>query len=97
MHMQAESILSSERESHWGWQSKEAAERNKDIVFAQERPKGATPVPEGLDWDLWLGPAPERPFNNVYFPGPKWYRWWEWGSGTMRILAATSTICRSGH
>ena len=41
------------------------------------------PVPAGLDWDLWLGPAPARPFNNVYVPGPKWYRWWDFGNGTM--------------
>ncbi len=25
------------------------------------RPRGSEPVPEGLDWDLWLGPAAERP------------------------------------
>ena len=31
----------------WGWQSKEAAERNQDIVFAQERPTEAMPVPKG--------------------------------------------------
>ena len=42
----------------------------------------------GLDWDLWLGPAPERKFNNVYFPGPKWYRWWDFGSGTMSDLGS---------
>jgi hypothetical protein len=46
------------------------------------------PVPEGLDWDLWLGPAPERPFHEVYFPGPKWYRWWDFGNGTMSDLGS---------
>ena len=30
-----------------------------------ERPKEADPVPDGFDWDLWLGPAPVRPFNHV--------------------------------
>ena len=44
--------------------------------------------PPGLDWDLWLGPAPERPFHDVYFPGPKWYRWWDFGSGTMSDLGS---------
>ena len=38
------------------------------------------PIPPELDWDLWLGPAPARPFNTVYFPGPKWYRWWDFGN-----------------
>ena len=53
-----------------------------------ERPAEASPVPTGLDWDLWLGPAPERPFNEVYFPGPKWYRWWDFGNGTMSDLGS---------
>lgn len=72
----------------WGLQSKEAAERNHDIVFATERPTSADPIPESLDWDLWLGPAADRPFSNVYFPGPKWYRWWDFGSGTMSDLGS---------
>ena len=73
----------------WGWQpTAEEAAKNNDIVFTSERPKGAEPVPTGLDWDLWLGPAPERPFHSVYFPGPKWYRWWDFGSGTMSDLGS---------
>ena len=72
----------------WGWQSEEAATRNKDIVSVRDRPPGASPIPPDLDWDLWLGPAPERPFNEVYFPGPKWYRWWDFGSGTMSDLGS---------
>ena len=66
----------------WGWQpSQQEAERHKDIVFVQNRPAESHTPPAGLDWDLWLGPAPARPFNNVYFPGPKWYRLvglWQW-------------------
>jgi Oxidoreductase family, NAD-binding Rossmann fold/Oxidoreductase family, C-terminal alpha/beta domain len=72
----------------WGLQSKEAAERNRDIVCVTERPTEASPVPKGLDWDLWLGPAPERPYNDVYLPGPKWYRWWDFGNGTMSDLGS---------
>ncbi len=45
-------------------------------------------MPAGLDWDLWLGPAPARPFNQVYVPGPKWYRWWDFGNGTMSDLGS---------
>src|SRR4029079_14394440 len=33
-----------------------------------KRPEGTPPVPEGLDWDLWLGPAAERPYNPAYHP-----------------------------
>jgi hypothetical protein len=57
-------------------------------VFAQNRPAKADEVPTGLNWDLWLGPAPKRAFNNVYFPGPKWYRWWDFGNGTMSDLGS---------
>ncbi|RUL88263.1 Gfo/Idh/MocA family protein [Tautonia sociabilis] len=82
------------REAHvwvsraWGWQSPEEAEQNRDIVSVQERPTDSSPIPPGLDWDLWIGPAPERPFHEVYWPGPKWYRWWDFGNGTMSDLGS---------
>lgn len=72
----------------WGLQSAEAAKRNKDIVVVMNRPPEAQTPPPTLNWDLWLGPAKERPFNEVYFPGPKWYRWWDFGSGTMSDLGS---------
>ncbi len=73
----------------WGWHAtQEDAQAAKDIVFVQERPTVEDPVPEGLDWDLWLGPAPARPFSEVYFPGPKWYRWWDFANGTMSDLGS---------
>jgi predicted dehydrogenase len=72
----------------WGLQSEKAYKDNKDLLYVTDRPKEAQPVPEGLAWDLWLGPAPERPFNGVYVPGPKWYRWWDFGNGTMSDLGS---------
>ncbi len=72
----------------WGRQSAEASSRNHDIVNVLERPTETSPTPKGLDWDLWVGPAPLRPFNDVYFPGPKWYRWWDFGNGTMSDLGS---------
>ncbi len=72
----------------WGWQSPEQAEAHGDIVSVQDRPAGSSPIPSGLDWDLWLGAAPARPFHEVYLPGPKWYRWWDFGSGTMSDLGS---------
>lgn len=72
----------------WGRQSADEAKRHGDIVAIEERPTASEPVPAGLDWDLWLGPAPERPFNSVYVPGPKWYRWWDFGNGTMSDLGS---------
>ncbi len=83
------------REAHvwvsraWGWHpSQEECEKNKDIVCISDMPTEEHDIPEDLDWDLWLGPAPARPFNNVYVPGPKWYRWWDFGSGTMSDLGS---------
>src|SRR6185503_13284993 len=72
----------------WGWQSPEDAKANNDRVSTQERPKETEPVPPELDWDLWIGPAPFRPFNSVYIPGNKWYRWWDFGNGTMSDLGS---------
>jgi predicted dehydrogenase len=73
----------------WGWQPNEAdAKQAGDIVYSNSRPAAADPIPAGLKWDLWLGPAPERAFNNIYFPGPKWYRWWAFGNGTMSDLGS---------
>jgi len=72
----------------WGLQSEEDAKKHTDIVFVQERPKEEQPAPKDLNWDLWLGPAPKRPFNEVYVPGPKWYRWWDFGNGTMSDLGS---------
>ena len=55
----------------WGRQSAEDAKTNRDIVAVRERPAGKPAIPSSLNWDLWLGPAPKRAFNNDYFPGPK--------------------------
>ena len=72
----------------WGRQSPEDAKKYGDIVSVTERPKQAQTPPEHLDWDLWIGPAPYRPYHSVYFPGPKWYRWWDFGNGTMSDLGS---------
>jgi predicted dehydrogenase len=82
------------REAHvwvsraWGWQSPEDARKHNDRASTQERPTESEPIPPGLDWELWLGPAPYRPFHSVYYPGPKWYRWWDFGNGTMSDLGS---------
>ncbi len=46
------------------------------------RPKGEPPVPETLDWDLWLGPAPQRPYHPAYLPF-KWRGWLDFGTGAL--------------
>jgi len=47
-----------------------------------QRPTETPPVPEGLDWDLWLGPAPYRPYHPCYVPFA-WRGWLDFGSGGL--------------
>jgi len=47
-----------------------------------DRPKDTPPVPETLKWDLWLGPAPQRPYHPCYLPF-SWRGWWDFGSGVL--------------
>ncbi len=72
----------------WGLQSEADAKTHKDIVYVTDRPRESVVPPADLDWDLWLGPAPVRPFHPIYVPGPKWYRWWDFGNGTMSDLGS---------
>lgn len=46
------------------------------------RPSNTPPVPSTLKWDLWLGPAPERPYHPTYHPF-KWRGWWDFGTGAL--------------
>lgn len=51
------------------------------------RPEKTDPVPDYLDWDLWLGTAPQRPYvENLYHPG-NWRRWIDFGTGTQGDMA----------
>ncbi len=47
-----------------------------------DRPADTPPVPAGLDWDLWIGPAPFRPYHPAYHP-LVWRCWWDFGVGMM--------------
>jgi predicted dehydrogenase len=45
-------------------------------------PTVADPIPPGLNWNLWLGPAPMRPYNHVYLPFV-WRAWYDYGCGAI--------------
>jgi len=47
----------------------------------QQMPKPQTP-PTHLDWNLWLGVAPNRPFSHIYHPN-RWRAWWDFGNGGL--------------
>jgi predicted dehydrogenase len=51
-----------------------------------DRPKDVPPVPATLDWDLWLGPAPRRPYHPSYLPF-NWRAWWDFGTGALGDMA----------
>jgi predicted dehydrogenase len=53
-----------------------------------ERPAGEDPVPENLDWDLWLGPAAKRPFKgNRTYHDFNWRGWYDFGGGALADMA----------
>ncbi len=51
-----------------------------------ERPKEVHPIPDTLKWDLFLGPAKERPYNPIYTPW-NWRGWWDFGTGALGDMA----------
>jgi predicted dehydrogenase len=53
------------------------------------RPKDTPNAPETLDWDLWIGPAPFRPFNPAYVPF-RWRGWWDFGTGALGDIGCHS-------
>ncbi len=50
------------------------------------RPTDQPAVPSTLDWDLWLGPAPLRPYHPAYVPF-KWRGWFDFGTGAIGDMA----------
>lgn len=54
-----------------------------------ERPASAEAVPAGLEWDLWLGPAPSRPYNRAYLPFV-WRGWYDFGCGAIGDMGCYS-------
>jgi hypothetical protein len=53
------------------------------------RPRDTPAVPDTLAWDLWLGPAPQRPYHPAYVPF-KWRGWWDFGTGALGDIGCHS-------
>jgi predicted dehydrogenase len=51
-----------------------------------ERPAKVMTVPKTLNWDLFIGPAPMRPYNEIYTPW-NWRGWWDFGTGAFGDMA----------
>ena len=52
-----------------------------------DRPAGDDPVPAGLNWDCWLGPARQRPFKKGVYHTFNWRGWYEFGTGALGDMA----------
>jgi predicted dehydrogenase len=79
----ADGAIGPVREVHV-WSDRPTHSGKLPLYWAQgiDRPQDTPPVPASLDWDLWLGPAPWRPYNPVYAPF-RWRGWWDFGSGGL--------------
>lgn len=52
-----------------------------------DRPLGADPIPEGMDWNLWIGPAPMRPYKKEIYDTFNWRGWMDFGTGALGDMA----------
>jgi predicted dehydrogenase len=59
---------------------------NRPIWPQGERRPPLKPVPAGLNWEVWLGPAPYRPYGDGYHPF-SWRGWWDFGTGALGDMA----------
>lgn len=79
----ADGAIGSVREVHV-WSDRPTLAGRTPVYWAQgiERPLATPAPPPSLDWELWLGPAPHRPYNPAYVPF-KWRGWCDFGSGGL--------------
>ena len=70
-------LIGEVREAH-AWTSRPIWPQSDDM----DRPKETPPVPAGMDWNLWIGPAPMRPYHPTYHPGT-WRAWIDFGTGAL--------------
>ncbi len=66
-----------------------------------QRPETIAPIPAGLDWDLWLGTAPEKNYFENLVPF-NWRGWWDYGTGALgdmgcHIIAPAFQVLNPGH
>jgi len=65
------------------------------------RPTDTPAVPDGLEWDLWIGPAPMRPYHKAYHPF-SWRSWLDFGCGALgdmacHVMDAAYSVLRLGY
>ena len=79
----ADGAIGNVREVHV-WSDRPTQRGRRPLWWPQglERPSDTPAEPSTLDWDLWLGPAPHRPYHPAYVPF-RWRGWWDFGSGGL--------------
>jgi len=62
------------------WTNRPVWPQAPDII---KRPEGEDPIPENLNWDAFIGPAPMRPFKKGVYHTFKWRGFWDFGTGAL--------------
>ena len=65
-----------------GGQASPRLDRSPHLAAGSRRPSETQSIPITLDWDLWIGPAPMRPYHGSYAPF-NWRGWWDFGTGAL--------------
>jgi hypothetical protein len=77
----AQGVIGQVREVH-AWTDRPVGGDPWSNFAVRARPRETPKVPKDLDWDLWLGPAPYRPYHPEYHP-LKWRAWIDFGTGAL--------------
>ncbi len=79
-------VIGEVREVHcWSDRPLRGTRFEKRLYWAQgvaDRPEKKEAIPDTLDWDLWMGPAPYRDYSSAYVPFD-WRGWWDFGTGAL--------------
>lgn len=82
-------------------QGANAVLRLDSVKYALTGKGDPNPVPDDVDWDLWIGTAPMRPYQPQYQPF-NWRGWWDWGTGALGDMACHTAnmafmACKLGY
>ncbi len=69
-------------DNEWDLLPRKKPQRDRAPYGGGVRPADTPPVPKNLEWNLWLGPAPVRPYHPHYHPR-SWRAWWDFGGGRL--------------
>ncbi|MBN2309726.1 MAG: Gfo/Idh/MocA family oxidoreductase [Candidatus Hydrogenedentes bacterium] len=64
------------------WTDRSKSHISSGWIQGQPNPLPEEPIPDTLDWNQWIGPAPMRPYNHGYCPFA-WRGWWDFGCGAL--------------